>query len=223
MIAGLAAGALLAACGSGARQDASEPNGNFALEASASWMSSQHISQHTQLVITARNTGSKTIPNVAVTIFDGNPSLGSQAQAFQELLHMPGLANQSRPVWVIDQAPGPSGGPCPSVNSNGSPNGPYQNNYSACTGGPGGAVTAYSNTWALGSLAPGQTAKFAWHLTAVQSGTHVVNWQVAAGLNGKAKAVSSVGGPPKGEFTVKISQAPQQAYVDNGGNVVTKP
>jgi hypothetical protein len=107
------------------------------------------------------------------------------------------------------------------VNANGSPNGPYQNNYSGCTGGPGGAVTAYSNTWALGSLAPGKTATFAWNLTAVKPGTHVVTWQIAAGLNGKAKAVSSTGGPPRGEFVVKISQAPQQAYVDNGGKVVT--
>ena len=211
----------MAACGSGARQDANELKGNFPVEASAAWTNSQHLSQHTQLVITAKNMGTKTIPNVAVTIFDGSPSLGSRAQAFQELLNMPGLANQSRPVWIIDQAPGPPGGPCPSVNANGSPNGPYQHNYAACTGGPGGAVTAYSNTWALGSLAPGHSVTFAWHLTAVKPGTHVVSWQIAAGLNGKAKAVSAAGGPPKGEFVVKISQAPQQAYVNNGGSVVT--
>jgi hypothetical protein len=219
----LAAGSLIAACGSGARQDANEPRSDFEIRASASWSGSQHLAQHTQLVITARNVGTKTVPNVAVTIFDGRPSLGSKAQAFQELLHMPGLANTSRPVWVIDQAPGPAGGPCPSVNANGIPNGPYESNYSACTGGPGGAVTAYSNTWALGSLAPGRTATFAWQLTAVQPGTHVVNWQVAAGLNGKATALSPSGGPPKGSFTVRVAQAPQQAYVDNNGKVVTTP
>ncbi len=112
---------------------------------------------------------------------------------------MPGLANASRPVWIIDRAPGPKGGPCPTLNANASPNGPYQNNYSACTGGPGGAVTAYSNTWALGTLKPGQTATFAWNLTAVKSGTHVVNWQIAAGLNGKAKAVSAAGGAAQGD------------------------
>ena len=57
----------------------------------------------------------------------------------------------------------------------------YQLNFSAsCTasscnqGGSGGAVTAYSNTWALGRLAPGATARFVWRVTAVSPGTHVV-------------------------------------------------
>lgn len=198
---------VLAACGSGARQDAHEPNGNFPVEASATWKTSQRLSQHTQLVITARNTGPHTVPNLAVTITDGNPGdpyLGTRAQAFQELLNMPGLASQSRPVWIIDQAPGPCG-------------------YSCQTGGPGAAVTAYSNTWALGSLPPGRSVTFDWHLTAVAPGTHYVYWQVAAGLNGKAKAVSAAGGPPTGSFTVRIAKAPAQSYVDNNGNVVTTP
>jgi hypothetical protein len=197
----------LAACGSGARQDAKEPKGKFSVQASASWKTSQTLSQHTQLVITARNTGTKTVPNLAVTITDGNPTtphIGTRAQAFQELLDMPGLASQSRPVWIIDQAPGTCG-------------------YSCKTGGPGAAVTAYSNTWALGSLAPGKSATFAWHLTAVAPGTHYVYWRVAAGLNGKAKAVTAGGSPPQGSFTINISKAPAQAYVDNNGKVVTTP
>jgi hypothetical protein len=229
IVAGLAAASLLAACGSGARQDASEPSGDFPMQASAKWSSSQHLSQHSVLVITATNTGTKTVPDVAVTIcnISCSPSAsalqkgqGSSVHAFATKLNQAGLASTSRPVWIIDQAPGPKGGPCPSVNANASPNGAYNNNYSACTGGPGGAATAYANTWALGSLAPGQTATFAWHLTAVQSGTHVVRWQVAAGLNGKARAV---GGPTDGTFTVNISQRPQQAFVDNNGKVVTTP
>jgi hypothetical protein len=197
----------LAACGSGTRQDAQEPNGKFPVQASASWTTSQTLSQHTKLVITARNTGTKTVPNVAVTITDGNPSqphLGTQAQAFQELLNMPGVANQSRPVWIVDQAPGPCG-------------------YSCQTGGPGAAVTAYSNTWALGSLAPGKSVTFDWHLTAVAPGTHYVYWRIAAGLNGKAKAVTAAGGAPAGSFTVNVSKAPAQAYVNNNGKVVTTP
>ena len=58
-------------------------------------------------------------------------------------------------------------------------------------GGSGGAVTAYSNTWALGALAPGKTATFVWRVTAVKPGVHTVAWEVAAGLNGKAKAVQN--------------------------------
>jgi hypothetical protein len=170
--------------------------------------------------------GSKTIPNIAVTITDGNPSdryLGTRALAFQELLSMSGLASRSRPVWVVDQGPGLSTVPCPKLDRYGNPSGPYNGNYSQCVGGPGGAVTAYSNTWALGSLAPGKSVTFAWQLTAVQPGVHYVYWRVAAGLNGKAKAVSAGGGAPRGAFTINISKSPAQAYVNNNGQIVTTP
>jgi hypothetical protein len=232
IIASLAAGALLVGCGAGPRQDASEPKGNFPVSASASWSTSQHLAQHSQLVIKATNTGNKTVPDIAVTICNVtcsysasalNNGEGTSVEAFAYKLNMPNLANSSRPVWVVDQAPGPRGAPCPSVNANGEPNGSYDNNYSACTGGQGGAVTAYDNTWALGSLAPGQTATFDWHLTAVQSGTHVVRWEIAAGLNGKAKAVGPSGSQPGGSITVNVAQAPQQSYVNNKGQVVTTP
>ena len=192
----------LAACGSAPRQDANEPKGNFPVQASAQWTTTQALSEHTQLQITATNMGNKTIPDIAVTITDGH--YGTTAQAFQELLNMPGLAGASRPVWIVDQGPGPC-------------------QYSCHQGGPGAAVTAYSNTWALGSLAPGKSVTFAWHLTAVEAGTHVVNWQIAAGLNGKAKAVTATGGPPQGSFAVKIAHTPTQAYVNNGGKVVATP
>ncbi len=210
----------LSACGSQPRQDAAEPTGNFPVAVDANWTTSQTLSEHTQLVITVHNTGRKTIPNAAVTITDGNPSVGTTAQAFQELLHMPGLASQSRAVWIVDKAPDPSQAPCP---QNFNPETYTGSNFSACSGGPGGAVTAYSNTWALGSLRPGKSATFTWHLTAVQAGTHVVNWRIAAGLNGKAKAVDSSGGPPEGRFTVTISNAPQQSYVNGSGQIVTTP
>ena len=86
--------------------------------------------------------------------------------------------------------------------------------------GPG-AVTAYANTWALGQLRPGQTAKFDFSVTAVKPGRHVVAWEVAAGLNGKAKAVLQDGSLPHGKFTVLIHNAPAQTYVNNNGQIVT--
>jgi hypothetical protein len=73
------------------------------------------------------------------------------------------------------------------------------------------------------SLTPGKSIKFIWYVTAVQSGTYVVNWQVGAGLNGKSKTVSASGGPPRGAITVTIGTAPQQAYVTNGGQIVNTP
>jgi len=196
----------VSACGSSAtKQSAGEPKGNFPVEVStASFPASQRLAERTDLVIAVRNAGSKTIPNVAVTIT--NPAYGTAAQAFGTLLPQsapgqPILAGRSRPVWIVDQPPGPRG-------------------YSTSQGGPGGAVTAYSNTWALGRLAPGQTARFDWGVTAVQPGSYTVRYVVAAGLTGRARAVLASGGPVAGSFHVRILAGPRQAYVNNAGKIV---
>lgn len=197
------AGTMAAGCGSSQTRAASEPK--FPVAASATFPTSQRIADHTQLVVKVKNTGRKPLPDVAVTITDGIPShrdWGTQVQAFNYLLNMSSLASHSRPVWIVDQAPGPC-------------------EYSCQNGGPGGAVTAFSNTWALGELKPGRTAVFDWHLSAVQPGAFVVNWRVAAGLFGNAKAVTAGGGQPHGSFTVRISPTPPQAYVNNNGKIVT--
>jgi len=80
--------------------------------------------------------------------------------------------------------------------------------------GPEGGTTAYTNTWALGSLPPGKTARFVWHVTAVRTGSYDVHYRVAAGLNGKAKAQSPNGNAPEGSFSVNVSGKPAQATVD---------
>jgi hypothetical protein len=208
--AALAAAALLAGCGGGSRQDASEPSGNFPVQVTAaSFPSAQRLSQHSRMLLVVRNTGNKAIPNLAVTVCNvtcATPAAVGQATgaaAFGEDITQSGVADPSRPVWIVDQPPGPCG-------------------YSCANGGPGAYVTAYTNTWALGGpLKPGATATFRWGVTAVQPGRHTVAWQVAAGLNGKAKAVLSGGGRPVGTFHVVISSKPAQAYVNDQGQVVT--
>lgn len=200
----------LAACGSSQTQAAHEPSGRFPVAVdTASFPASQHLAQRAHLVIAVRNTGSRPIPNVAVTIcnvtcaYPAPKGEGTSAAAFGSDIGQPYVANPSRPVWVVDAAPGPCG-------------------YSCRNGGQGAAVTAYSNTWALGRLAPGHTARFDWGVTAVQTGRHVVAWEVAAGLNGKARAVlAGGGGLPHGTFTVHVSGKPPQSYVDNNGQIVT--
>jgi hypothetical protein len=79
---------------------------------------------------------------------------------------------------------------------------------------PRGGETAYVGTWALGPLRPGEVRRLVWRVTAVQSGTHTVKWQVAAGLNGKAKAVLAGNRAPEGSFTVDISDRPARMRVD---------
>jgi hypothetical protein len=105
-------------------------------------------------------------------------------------------------VWVIDQGPGPC-------------------EYSCRQGGAGAAPTAYSNTWALGRLAPGATARFDWHVTAVQPGSFTVSYQVAADVDGgPARAVTAAGdGPVTGSFRVTISSSVPRPYVTSSGQV----
>jgi hypothetical protein len=87
--------------------------------------------------------------------------------------------------------------------------------------GPRGGDTAYVGTSALGPLKPGETKTFRWDVTAVLAGPYTVRYAVAAGLNGKAKAVLAGGGRPAGAFTGNVSsKAPQAHVADNGTTVV---
>jgi hypothetical protein len=212
-------GLALAGCGGGSSQAASEPSGNFRVDvSSATFPVRQALAQHSDMVITVRNAGSKAIPDIAVTITDGGD--GTSAQPFSEVLHTPGLADPSRAVWVVDQAPCPAkatditrSGECAPVG----PGGVRE------TGGPGGAVTAYSNTWAMGRLSSGHRATFKWGVTAVQPGVHVIHYRIAAGLNGKAKAVAAGGQPLAGTFVVNIAAKPRRSYVNDAGQIVNVP
>lgn len=90
--------------------------------------------------------------------------------------------------------------------------------------GPSGGDTAYVNTWAVGRLAPGQTRRLVWRVTAIRPGTHTVKWQVAAGLDGKAKAMLAGNRAPAGSITVDVSDRPADARVDpKTGRVVREP
>jgi hypothetical protein len=209
-MAGVVAALATSACGSGARQDATEHAGRFPVEINrATFPAAQSLSQHSHLVIAVHNSGHRTIPDVAVTIcnvtcaYPAPKGEGTSAAAFASTISQPYVANPSRPVWIVDRGPGHCG-------------------YSCKNGGQGAGVTAYSNTWALGSLKPGRTVRFDWAVTAVSAGKHVVAWQVAAGLNGKARAVLADGSKPHGTFSVHVDSAPRQSYVDNKGQIVTQ-
>jgi hypothetical protein len=89
--------ALLAAgCGGGGeRQDADEPSGTYELEVvQARFPSDQSISASADLRIAVRNTGEGTAPDVAVSL-EGLTRRDEQA----------GLADPTRPVFVIDRSP----------------------------------------------------------------------------------------------------------------------
>jgi hypothetical protein len=210
----LAAALILAACGGGSPQYASEPSGKYTVEVpTAKFPTSQTLSQHTHLVISVRNAGSKTIPDVSVTICNITCSYpapadgGTSVNPFSVPNKTAYEANRSRHVWVVDRPPGTCNFGCGSGLEGG--------------GSQGGAVTSDANTWALGVLKPGVTRTFDWKVTAVGVGSHTVAWQVAAGLGGKARAFLANGSVPEGKFSVTISGKPAQSYVDNSKHIVT--
>ena len=189
-IGAAATGALLVAgCGSGTRQDAHEPAGTFAMKiVRASFPADQPVARQTKLELEVRNTGTRTVPDVAVTV-----------ESFDYTSHFPELAADKRPVWVIERGPGAIAEP-PVESQEISP--------------PGGGQTVYVNTWALGSLAPGATRTFIWRVVPVKPGTHTVHYIVAADLAGKAKARLASGAPVQGQLTVDVAAAPPTTHVN---------
>ena len=200
----LAVAAAVSACGSSTANEgqADQATGSFAAAVTARFPARQHLAQAAQLVIQVTNLSGRSMPNVAVTLT--NPKDGNSAQAFGTLLAQPApgqpiLAGRSRPVWVIDQGPGPCG-------------------YACRVGGDGGAgTTAYTNTWALGSLAPRATKTFDWRVTALEPGAYTVAYKVAAGLSGQAVAT---GASTAGRLRVDISAKPREAYINSAGKPV---
>lgn len=202
VVGALAAAGLLAGCG-GTEQNASEPHAKFPVSVTSSFPARQRLAQRTSFTVSVKNVGNHAIPNVAVTVL--NPSYGSAAQAFGRLIPANGagqpiLAGRSRPIWIIDQAPGPC-------------------RYSCHRRGPGGAATAYADTWTLGRLAPGRTATFRWKLTAVQAGSYTIEYEVAAGLDGYARAVLASGATARGRLRARIASAPPAVTVQSDGQV----
>jgi hypothetical protein len=192
-------GLIALGCGGGARQDAREPEGTFTLAVvHAAFPRLQSIARPTGLVLVVRNTGTRTAPNVAVTL-----------DSFYYTSHFPELAANKRPVWVVERGPGAI--PSPPVESE-------------AVSPPGGGQTAYVNTWALGPLAPGDARAFVWHVVPVKAGVHTVHYAVAAGLAGRAKALSVSGGPVHGHFTASIAAVPPARHVNpNTGQVAPGP
>ena len=54
----------------------------------------------------------------------------------------------------------------------------------------------------------------------MKAGNYKLTYQVDAGLNGKAKAVTADGKPAGGRFVVQISDVPPQTGVNDKGEVV---
>jgi len=181
----------LGACGGGGeRQDADEPEGNYKLEITdAKFPTDQAIAEKTALRLKIRNADTKAAPNVAVTLETSPESAGVPPGAFAQNRSDQGLADPSRPIWILDR-------------------------------GPVGGETAYTNTWALGRLEPGQTKTFEWKVTAVKAGDFTVGYRLSPGLDGKAKLTA--GGKGNGSFDVTIDDTPPESRIGEDGKTVVR-
>jgi hypothetical protein len=196
----------LSACGDdAARQDAAEPSEDFPVEVvSARFPAEQQLAEATDLALELRNPGSDPIPNLVVTIRTADGA-GAGAGPFSVRSEQPELSSPSRPAWILE---------------NGFPKAvePGERELDALPGG--GTSAARTNSFAFGSLEPGASTELVWQVTPVVAGRYSVAYEVAAGLNGSAEAVSEDGGPVDGEFDVTISDRVPRIEVTGSGEVV---
>jgi len=227
----------IAACGSGERQDVDEPEGQFPVAiVNAEFPAKQRLAQTSELLLSVRNDGDETIPDLAITIntrrqqeaaevgtattsdeTDESVTISEEELTeedttvteeeesgpiadgpFSVISEQPDLAIPSRPVWILEQGYPKLAGETQSA----------------------GAEAAQTNTFAFGELEPGDVIEIVWKVTPVQSGNYVIDYELAAGLQGKAVAVTDDGSVPGGEFVVQITDVPPQTRVTDDGKVV---
>ena len=203
-VAALAVG--LSACGGDKpRQDADEPAGDFPVAVtSAKFPTDQRLAETRDLRLEVENTGDEQVPDLAVTIYTGDVKAGG---SFSVRSDQAGLADPNRPVWILENG-------FPKLASHGETAAELDAAPSA------GAEAAQTDTFSFGPLGPGESKDIVWRVTPVVAGAYTVHYELAAGLNGKAKAVDADGGPVEGKFAVEISDKPPAASVDDAGNVV---
>jgi hypothetical protein len=203
------AAALLAGCGgSDPRQDANEEEGEYPVEVTlAEFPPRQRLAETTDLELAFRNPSTdETIPDLVVTIYTGDEKADG---AFNMRSEQEGLADPNRPVWILEND-------YPKVIEDGEkPSGKELD-----AAGTAGAETSSVNTYSFGELEPGEEVHTVFRVTPVVGGTYTVNYEVAAGLDGKARAVTEDGDEVKGEFVATISTKPPAASVDEQGRVV---
>lgn len=213
-----AAALALAACGGDEqRQDAGEPEGDFPVEVvSARFPAAQRLAQTRDLRLELRNAGERAIPALTITIQTND---GSAEGPFEVIAEQENLADPNRPVWILEEGYPKCASDAPALN----PPCLRSRRFTSAeldAAQPAGAQTAAPDTFSFGSLEPGESLTAIWRVTPVQPGRYTVRYEVAAGLQGKASAVTPEGEPVEGEFEARISKRPPRARVTGSGRVV---
>lgn len=171
----------LAGCGGGERQDAGEKAASYTVEVvDASFPAAQKLAKLAEMRIAVKNTGQRALPLVAVTV-----------DSFNRRSEQAGLADPSRPIWVVDE--GPRGGTTA-----------YVNTWALNGLSPGQTKTF---TWKVTALEPGRH-QLKWTVAAGLTGKATAR-------------TASGDSPVSGSFAVTISDKPSTARVDPAsGNVI---
>ncbi|HEX5146360.1 MAG TPA: hypothetical protein VFV85_05000 [Conexibacter sp.] len=179
----------LALVGCGGSDSSQEASATYPVAlAQTSFPARQQLAEHVALQLGVRNTGSRTIPNVTVTLQTGTGPNGDSVEAFGSHLDGVGLASHSRPIWIVDSGPGD---------------------------------TAFANTWALGSIKPGATRTFTWHVVPVRAGHYRLRYRLTGSTTGRSQLRLEDGDVPHGAFSVDVDGAPATVRVTPDGRIVS--
>src|SRR5205814_2825523 len=100
---------LMTGCGgSNQKQDVNEPKGTFPVAVeTASFPGNQKLAKSSRMVIVVRNAGSKSVPNVSVTVKCPGQGQGENGGGggFQYTTSQKGVADPNRPQFVVDKIP----------------------------------------------------------------------------------------------------------------------
>lgn len=193
---------LVSACGGEGSSDVGEPAGTFrAKVTTAEFPTAQRLGQTALMRLGVRNTGSRTIPALLVTVSIAGREGQTSSLPFAIHDPQPGLAQPDRPVWVLSaDYPKRAGDPA-----------------------PGGAQSFNQKTFNLDALEPGETTEWVWKLNAVRTGRYTLLYGIDVGLSGTAKAETAAGVEPGGSFAVNVSSVTPDTIVTDSGKVVEVP
>lgn len=193
----MAVAVLLAACGESSGDK--EPAGNYKVGVTAaSFPSKQDLGQTSLLELSFKNEGEDTVPNLVVSFSLAGKEGAAASLPFGIHERQVGLANPTRPVWVLSEH-------FPKL---------------AGTSGKGGATTSDPKTFSFGPIKAGETTAAVWKLSAVRQGKYTLRYQVGGGLSGEAKTKTAGGVAPGGTFVAEISAETPETEVTDSGEIV---
>lgn len=198
----------LAACGADQSPDIDEAAGSFPVQiVRAAFPPQQEVSRTADLMLTVRNTGDRALPQLAVTVWTGDAGLQEPKPdgSFSVLPPGAGAGTPSRSVWVLE--PG-----FPKALEQGA------DLEDIASAADGGARAAQTDTFTFGPLPRGASRTLVWRVTAVRAGRFAVNYALAAGLGGRAKAVDDAGAVPVGKLRTEIVGSPAGCVVTADGS-----